>query len=88
MDQSNDRDPDDRIGDNKTVPQSAAGRIMLFQHRAVHMFCDHRRLPGKKFPQTNDSSAAVVSIFWSFAIIGEFVTHDAITFVAGLRDST
>src|SRR3977135_869372 len=48
-DQSNDRDPDNRIRHNNAVPKSAAGKIVLLQHAAVCMFSDHRRLPGKRF---------------------------------------
>jgi hypothetical protein len=77
-DQSNDRDPGNCVGDNKAVPELAAARIVLFKHRAVRIFSDHRRLPGKLF-QTNDSSAAFVSIFRSFAIVGERVTRHAIS---------
>jgi hypothetical protein len=48
-DQSNDRDPGDCVGDNKAVPELAAARIVLFKHKAVCIFSDHRRLPGKLF---------------------------------------
>src|ERR1700737_1839544 len=48
-DQSNDRGPGNRIGHNNAIPESATGRIVLFQHAAVCMFSDHRCLPGKRF---------------------------------------
>jgi hypothetical protein len=86
MDQSNDRDPGDRIGDNKAVPQSAAGRIMLFQHGAVHMVCDHRRLPGKLFPDKRFVSCRCFDLLKP--IIGEFMTRDANIPAGRLRDVT
>ena len=48
-DQSNDRDPDNRIRHNNAVPKSAAGKIVPLQHAAVCMFSDHRCLIGKRF---------------------------------------
>ena len=48
-DQSNDRDPDNRIRHNDAISQSAAVKVVPLQHAAVCMISDHRRLPGKRF---------------------------------------
>ena len=62
-DQSNDRDPGDRIGDDKAIPEFCGRTDHAVPARSSPYVLRSSASPWKKFSETNDSSAAVVSTF-------------------------
>jgi hypothetical protein len=76
-DQSNDRDPSDRVRHNEAVPEFATGRIMLRRYRAVCVSSDHRCLPGKRF---RDKRLVSCGRFRPLKLRDHRRTHDTSTF--------